>query len=152
MRRGISRGRLLRSVPFAAILVGAGLLGAIGESRSDGDVNWMRRYDTARSMAEQSHKPMLVCFHSAGVGWCSKLDAETFPDQRVAELAHRCVCVRLECGLDTSAERRFSVHSYPTTIITDEHGNARSRFTGFVMPERLAASLASALASRAAGR
>jgi thioredoxin-related protein len=133
-----------RVIP-ALLLLGTGLLGAIRADRPGGDLVWSADFQAAAALAQRTHRPMLLSFHTPGCGWCAKLDAETFTDKRVVALSQRFVCVRLDSDVDAALCVRFFVIDYPTTLLLDSQGKEMARISGFVSAERFAPALSAAL-------
>src|SRR5262249_43880076 len=92
--------KLMGWLPLCCALLGAGVLGAIRDSHYGGDITWVGNYQAGLKLARAMHKPLLLCFHTSGCGWCQKLDAETFTDPKVVERSNHYVCVRVESDVD----------------------------------------------------
>jgi thioredoxin-related protein len=137
----MSERRIKRWLLPLALLLGVGVLGAMRENRAGGELAWARNFEAGSKQARQSHKMMLLSFHTPGCGWCEKLDAETFTDPKVVELSRRFVCVRLESDLDGEVAQRYTVFEYPMTIITDPQGRALTQLPGYIPPDRFGAAL-----------
>ncbi|MDE2205099.1 MAG: DUF255 domain-containing protein [Armatimonadetes bacterium] len=118
-------------LPFMALLLGAGVLGAIRESRAGGLMTWAPTYRSALRASRRTREPVLLAFQSASGGWSAKMDAETFADVGVENLSTRFQCVRLERALDTKTARSYHVTVWPTTILLTSHGSPAYRFTGY---------------------
>jgi thioredoxin-related protein len=127
------------------LLLGVGVLGAFRESRAGGDITWAGSFEAGQRQARQTHRWMLLSFHTPGCGWCKKLDAETFTDPRVVDLSHRFVCVRLESDVDSALAERYWAHEFPMTLVTDENGKELARIPGYVPPEQFGPALQSLL-------
>jgi thioredoxin-related protein len=147
-KRSLLRGRLLS----LALLLSVGMLGAVRESRTGGDVTWADSYAAGLAQARQTGKPLMLSFHMPGCGWCQKLDAETFTDPRVVALLRQFVCVRLDSDVDSAAIQSYQVQEFPTTVFADARGREQTRFTGYIAPDRFAPALRLLLAGGEAGR
>lgn len=118
-------------LPILAVLLCAGMLGAIRESRAGGLMNWAPTYRSALAAAQRTGEPVMLAFQSESGGWSAKMDAETFADAGVEDLSMRFQCVRLERGLDAQTAQKYHVTTWPTTILLTSHGTVAYRFTGY---------------------
>ena len=132
MKRLLLNPRLIGWLPLLTVLIGAGVLGAIRENRIVTEPTWVRGYEAGLQLAQRSHRPLLLSFHTPGCGWCAKMDAETFTDPQVVELSRNFVCVLVESDTDPAAVRRYNVTEYPTILLTDPQGHLLAASTGFV--------------------
>jgi thioredoxin-related protein len=138
--------RRVRSwIPLLALFLGVGVLGAMRESRAGGDITWANSFAEGSRLAQQTHKPMLLSFHTVGCGWCNKLDAETFCDPKVVELSRQYICVRLDSALDGEVAGRYQVMEYPTLILADPQGKPMMRIPQYIAPEQFAPALSDIL-------
>jgi thioredoxin-related protein len=133
--------KLKRLSPIFALFLCVGVLGAMRGSRAGGDIVWAAGFEPGQQEARQSGKRMLLSFHMPGCGWCRKMDAETFTDPQVVELARRFVCVRLDSEMDADLTARYRVTEFPMLILTDAQGRELVRASGYIPPERLAPAL-----------
>src|SRR5438105_4677133 len=120
--RALLKPKLFGWLPLLALLAGVAMLGAIRESRIVSDVAWAPGCEAGLQQARQSHRPLLLSFHTPGCDWCAKMDAETFADPQVVELARRFVCIRLNSDMDAPLATRYHVLSFPTIILADSQG------------------------------
>lgn len=137
MKRLWTNTRLLGWLPLLGVLFGVGLLGAIRENRIVTEPTWIHGYEAGLRLAQRSHRPLLLSFHTPGCGWCAKMDAETFTDPRVVELSRNFVCVIVESETDPATVRRYKVTDFPTTLLTDPQGHLLSSTAGFVPASEL---------------
>ena len=136
--------KLRRVVGWAAMglsLVGAGVLGAIRDYRYGGDLVWAPGYQKGLAMAQSTHRPMLLSFHSSGCDWCRKMDAETFTDLHVVALSHAYVCVRIDALRDPELSQKFHVNEFTVTLIADEHGQTLDYLDGYTNAAELSNAL-----------
>jgi thiol:disulfide interchange protein DsbD len=137
MRKGFLVGWVLP----ALLLLGVGVLGAIRSDHPGGDIPWTTDFQSAGRQAQQTHRPMLLSFHTPGCVWCDKMDAETFTDSKVVALSRHYICVRLESDVDGAVCSRYRIFDYPTTLILDSQGHEQARLSGYIPPERFATAL-----------
>jgi thioredoxin-related protein len=133
--------RILGWLPLLAVLFGAGVLGAIRENRIVTEPTWIRGYQAGMSLAQRTHRPLLISFHTPGCSWCAKMDAETFTDPAVVELSRNFVCVFVDSDTDPAAIRHYDVTDFPTTLVTDPQGHILSATAGYVPASELLPSL-----------
>ncbi len=136
--------KLRRVVGWAAMglsLIGAGVLGAIRDYRYGGDLVWAPGYEKGLAMAESTHRPMLLSFHSTGCDWCRKMDAETFTDAHVVTLSHGYVCVRIDAFRDPELIQKFHVTEFPVMLIADQHGQTIEHLDGYTNAGELVSAL-----------
>ncbi len=141
MKRLVLHPRIIGWLPLLAVLVGAGVLGAIRENRIVTEPTWIHSYQAGLRLAQQTHRPLLVSFHTPGCSWCAKMDAETFTDPQIVELSRNFVCVFVDSETDMATIRRYDVTEFPTTLLTDPEGHILSASTGFVPASELLPSL-----------
>ncbi len=137
MKRLWTNPRLIGWLPLLAVLFGVGVLGAIRENRIVTEPTWIHSFQAGLALAQRSHRPLLLSFHTPGCGWCAKMDAETFTDPRVVDLSHDFVCVIVDSEADPAAVRRYNVTDFPTTLLTDPQGHILSASTGFIPASEL---------------
>ena len=123
-------------IPLLGALLCVGILGAIRENHFQSDIGWAKNYEAGLEQARQTHKPLLLCFHTPGCEWCHKMDAETFTEPKVIELSQRFVCVRLDSEMDAAVAARYDVQEYPTTLIADPQGKDLARLSGYLSSDR----------------
>lgn len=132
-------------------LLCAGALGAIQTGRPGGDVSWASSYEAGIAQARQARKPVLLSFHTPGCGWCRKMDAETYTDTQVVNLAQKYVCIRVDSGGESAVVDKYQVTAYPQTLFLTSEGKEMARVPGYVPPDQFAA-LLEALAKKVAAR
>jgi thioredoxin-related protein len=141
LKRLLFHPRLLGWLPLLAVLFGAGVLGAIRENRIVTEPVWIHGYQAGLKLAQQSHRPLLLSFHTPGCSWCAKMDAETFTDPAVVDLSRNFVCVIVESDMEMEAVRHYNVTEFPTTLLTDPEGHILAAATGYAPASALLPSL-----------
>ncbi|MCW3100706.1 MAG: Thioredoxin-like domain [Chthonomonadaceae bacterium] len=137
MKRLLLHPRILGWLPLLAVLFGAGVLGAIRENRIVTEPVWLHSFQTGLKLAQQSHRPVLLSFHTPGCSWCAKMDAETFTDPAIVELSRNFVCVVVDSETEIDVVKRYDITEFPTTVLTDPQGHLLSASTGYVPASEL---------------
>ncbi|MCX8070830.1 MAG: thioredoxin family protein [Candidatus Binatia bacterium] len=139
-------------------VVGASLLGVALwlalPSDAGSMIEWEEYSELALEQAVRDGKPVLIDFVADWCIPCHEMEATTFADRRVAELAERFVMLRADVTLDTEKTKamteRFRVLGVPTIVLLDPEGREVQRLVGYVTAEELALAMGK-LAPRAAG-
>ena len=137
MKRLFLNPRILAWLPLLTVLLGVGVLGAVRENRIVTEPTWLHSYEAGLRLAQRTHRPLLLSFHTPGCSWCAKMDAETFTDPQVVEISRRFVCVLIQSDTDLTPLGRYSVTEFPTTLLTDPQGRLLSASTGYVPASEL---------------
>ena len=110
-------------------------------------IPWQKDFKTALREARASGKPVLVDFWAQWCEWCHELDATTYRDARVIELARDFLPVKVDTE-GTLAERelaaQYGVEILPTIAFLSPRGRLFVRHATFEGPETFPATLESA--------
>ncbi len=117
-------------------------------------VSWLGNVEHALEVARSDQKLALVEFSQAPrCAGCVRLEAEVYPDDRVATfLADRFVPARLLRSDHPQEERRFNIMWTPTVLILEPDATERHRVLGFLPVEDFIPQLELGLAKAAFGR
>ena len=116
-------------LPGVAIL-GAALLGASAAQQA---IPWQPNLDSARTLAAQSDRLILMHFRSEACSPCVRMDREVFSDVRVAsELTRYYVPVRIDVRQAPKLAQQYGVTAYPTDVIVTPEGKEIGRSVGFL--------------------
>lgn len=137
MKRLLLNPRILGWLPLLAVLFGAGVLGAIRENRIVTEPAWIHSYQAGVRLAQRTHKPLLLSFHTPGCSWCAKMDVETYTDPRIVELSRNFVCVVVDEETEPEAVKHYDVQGFPTTLLTDPQGHVLASTDGYVTAAEL---------------
>lgn len=131
-------------------LVSSFVLGAVRDYHYGGDVIWLDSSANGFRAAEETHRPVLISFHSSDCDWCRKMDAEAFTDSKVVALTHDYVCVRVDARRDPETVNKYHVTEFPVTLVTDETGKPLTHLDGYADATQVATLLQSELLHRKA--
>lgn len=140
-----TKSSLVGSALPLALLLGVGIMGAVRGGQVGSDIAWLSEMPQAQARAQHAARPLLLEFHTPGCEWCAKMEAETFADPRVIELARQFTCVRIDGETEPQLAQQYGVHEYPTTVFADESGHVLGRLPGYVPPADFAAVQSQAL-------
>jgi thioredoxin-related protein len=105
--------------------------------------------DAARAVeaaaTPEARKPVVVMFSSASCVWCRKMEIDTFPDDRVAELADRFLWVKVDVDEHEELAARYGVRGLPHTFVLNGEDRPIASQPGYVPPEPFVAFLKQAL-------
>ena len=100
-------------------------------------LTWSSDLDNAMRQAKQSHKLVLVFFHSNQCSGCKATIAKTLPDPKVSKyLDSMFIPVAFEVS-DPGAQaamKRYGFEWTPTFVVTDGEGNEVYRWVGYLPP------------------
>jgi len=110
----------------------AGVLAGLVPALAVAEVDWVGGLPAALDKAAQADRPVLVDFYTDWCGWCKKLDAEVYTDERVEKLlAEAFICVKVDGDTETELVGKYEVDGYPTVIILDADGVRLKTIGGF---------------------
>lgn len=102
-------------------------------------VAWRDDFDAALIEAGEKERPALLRFTADWCAPCRVMDANVFPDERVAAaIAERVVPVEIDADRAESLDvaHRYGVVGIPTLVLVDAGGNELAR-KGFMSAEQL---------------
>lgn len=133
--------RILKGAGIVLTTV-AGFVFITGLSAPERTLSWQKvPLATARELAVQEGRPLLVDFTASWCVACKEMDKLTFAEPNVAEEAGRFVAVKIDATDDEDpavqeAMESLSVVGLPTIVVFDSKGQEAARYTDFVPPER----------------
>ncbi|MBI4428364.1 MAG: thioredoxin fold domain-containing protein [Ignavibacteriales bacterium] len=120
------------------------------EAAADTDLAW-KTFDEGSLLALQQKKKLLVDVYTNWCSWCTKMDKEVYPHEKVKNaLTSHFVVVKLDAESDKKlnyqgsmmSEREFArvvgVTGYPTTLFFDENMKPITLLPGYVKAESFA--------------
>lgn len=105
-------------------------------------VKWQQTLQTAKQMAAQSHRLVLIHFWGPSCGACIRMDQEVFsrPDVAAAVDANY-VAVKLNAEWFPTTARQYGVTALPTDLVISSQGQLIEKLVGFRPPSDYVAGL-----------
>ncbi|MBX3393923.1 MAG: thioredoxin family protein [Phycisphaerae bacterium] len=102
-------------------------------------IEWVKDLDTAKTLAKQSGKLIMIDVFTTWCGPCKMLDQRTFPDPRVIAAAGRVVPLKSNGELEgRSLVSNYSIRGYPAILFVDANGKLHGMVMGYQPPDVLA--------------
>jgi thioredoxin-related protein len=115
------------------------------------EVQWHHDLNTARALAKNNNRPIVIDFGTANCYWCRQMEATTFREPTIARLlADKFVAVKIDASKDPALARSMSVHAFPTLIVLTPDGKTLGRHEGYAEAAQFQNQLLKALAQSAA--
>jgi thioredoxin-related protein len=97
------------------------------------ELEWQADWASARRVASEHGKPIMVDFYTDWCYWCKRLERDTYPDRDVARLSDRQVSLKLNAEREgRELARKHGVRSYPTIVYFDPQGKEIGRVAGYL--------------------
>jgi thiol:disulfide interchange protein DsbD len=143
--------KILRSVMGVSIIVlGVGMVNGALHSHEE-RVDWITYEEGILTDLREKNTPLLLDFYADWCTACKELDARTFSDDDVADLAKKFAMVRVDCTAPSPPLRKvmkeFNVSGLPTVVFVSTGGKELRdlRVTGFVEPDDMESRMRKAL-------
>jgi tetratricopeptide (TPR) repeat protein len=121
---------MLKFVTLSLFILFVGSHAAAHNAVTDG-VEWQKDYETARALAQQSGKPMLIDFSANWCKPCQEMAKTFWPQPQNVALTRKFVCVSLNFDKNRSEVSHFKVDRIPAVVFTDPWGNVLTNRFGF---------------------
>ena len=103
-----------------------------GKMSEDAAKLWHTDYTEAQNVAKESGKPLLISFHTSWCGWCKKMKADVYSDQKFQDFAtENLVLLLLDGDKDTEMVSKFGIQGYPSYVIQNSKGKTLKTFSGY---------------------
>jgi thioredoxin-related protein len=97
------------------------------------EVHWRHDYDAAMREAEQTARPLLLDFGTAGCSWCRKLDKTTFHAPVIVQLLNeRLVPVKIDAEQNERLTQALGIQGFPCLVIASPDGKVQYRHEGYL--------------------
>jgi thiol:disulfide interchange protein len=133
--------------PAEALPAGTSTITSLAPSQVTrrGSISFVRGFDLGRRIAAERQLPCLVFFTAGWCTYCKRMEATTFSDAAVAQLASQFVCVLVDADEEPEVCRRLQVSGYPTVELISPTGTSLGRMTGWQSAPGFVHSLQAAL-------
>jgi len=115
-----------------------------GRSAATETIEW-HGYEEGMNLSSAQNRSALIDFSTSWCSWCKKMDADTYSDARVIEVARRFVCIRVDGDMRGDLVARYGVDGYPTTVFLDQNGTVSHSVVGYKGPDEFLKDMAYAL-------
>lgn len=112
---------------FARLISASIIIAAFvaGESVHADQIQWAPDLDTARRMAVQQNKPLLLHFYTDSCPPCRGVERNVFPDASVVEAVNaNYVPLKVNAEKSTALRDHFQVKQWPTDVVATVDGRA----------------------------
>jgi thiol-disulfide isomerase/thioredoxin/YHS domain-containing protein len=119
-----------RGLFFLAVLASAGIAGS-----AQPGVNWHNDLDSARKLAAQTNRLVLVHFWSKNCGSCVQMERVTFSQPEVGKsLEATFVPVKIDANQFPKIAQQYGINRVPTDLVLTPDGNVVNSSIGFYPP------------------
>src|SRR5436190_18374367 len=85
-------------------------------------------YEKAIEAAKKEKKIVMVDFSTSWCGFCKKLDAETFSNDKVKTfLKEKTIAIKVDGDKEKDLVRKYGIRGYPTLVFVDSEGKEVGR-------------------------
>ena len=110
-----------------------------------GSIRFVTDSQAGRQFAKQQGRPCLLFFTAEWCTFCHQMEATTFADPAIGELAKDFVCVLVDADREPEVCRDFAIRGYPTVQFLAADGRQLQRLVGRQPTPKLAAGMQAAL-------
>ncbi len=110
-----------------------------------GSIDWITDLPAAKEMAKSQGKPMFIDFYADWCSWCRRMDDDTYADPRVAELAKKFICVKINTDEQPDAAQNYKIRGLPTTVFLTSEAKKIAIIPGYLPPEKFLKQMENAL-------
>ncbi len=125
------------SLALRVIALGALMLGSAEIARAD-QIAWQSDLRKAAIDSEKSSKPMLLKFTASWCGYCRKMHATTFRDERIIKQLNGCfIPVSVDADRNTKLKEALHIEGLPTTVIISPKFQVMKTIVGYQSADEL---------------
>lgn len=89
-------------------------------------------YDKAIEKAKSDKKVVMIDFTATWCGWCTKLDNETFSQDKVSKmLKDKTIAIKVDTDKNPKLAKQYKVSGIPCIVFVDGDGKEVGRVVGF---------------------
>ena len=116
------------------VILGAAVQLFIGATTAKAQAKeWLNDFNTARRVAKEKGRPIVLDFGTVNCYWCKQLDVTTFRDPAVMKLlSDRFVAVKIDASKDQALAQSLNVSAFPTIVFANPDGTVLGRHEGYV--------------------
>lgn len=101
------------------------------------EIHWMK-YDEGLLRAKSEHKKIFLNFHAEWCGYCTKMNKETFTNQKlIAYMNQNFVPIKVDSDREASLAERYRVQGLPTSWFLTDKGEQIASQPGFIAADNL---------------
>ncbi len=106
-------------------------------SAATGGIQW-KGYDEGIAMAKAEKKKVFLYFHADWCGYCRKMDASTFKDNKVINyLTDNYVAIKVNSDKEKKVANDYGVRGLPTSWFLKASSEKLSSIPGYIDAKRL---------------
>ena len=103
-------------------------------------IEWAESIEKGFAEAKKTSKPIMMDFYTEWWGWCKRLDAETFTDEKVVALSKKFVNLKVNPEDTNHPENeevriKYGVSGYPTVAFVNSEGELIGLSPGYKPPD-----------------
>jgi thiol-disulfide isomerase/thioredoxin len=115
-------------------LIAIAALAAFSAFVQASDIAWAKSFEEAQASAKESARLVMVDFYTDWCGWCKRLDATTFKDDRVVKQSSSYVPVKVNAEKEgAELAKKHDVSGFPTILFLNGE-DVVGRINGYLAP------------------